>query len=125
MLVPPGVVTTTLAVPAVPAGVVAVIEVSLTTVNDVAAVPPMVTAVAPVKPVPVSVTLVPPAVLPLLGEIAVTVGVAACAITSACDACEPAASRNTVWPESALVPLSTLTATGTELFAVELLPSEP
>ena len=40
---PPGVVTTTLAVPALPAGVVAVIEVALTTVTPVAAAPPMVT----------------------------------------------------------------------------------
>jgi len=36
--------------------------------------PPMVTAVAPVKFVPVMVTAVPPAVVPLVGEIAVTVG---------------------------------------------------
>jgi hypothetical protein len=48
-LVPPGVVTSTLAVPAVPAGVVAVIEVTLLTVMPVAAVPPMVTAVAPTQ----------------------------------------------------------------------------
>ena len=48
-LVPPGVVTTTLAVPAAWAGVVAVMVLSLTTVKLVTAVPPMVTAVAPVK----------------------------------------------------------------------------
>ena len=73
-LVPPGVVTKTLAVPAVPAGVVAVMVVELTTVTLVAAVPPMVTAVAPVKSVPVMVMVVPPAVEPLVGEIFVTVG---------------------------------------------------
>ena len=73
-LVPPGVVTRTLAVPAEPAGVVAVMVVELTTVTPVAAVPPMVTAVAPVKLVPVMVTLVTPAVGPEVGEIAVTVG---------------------------------------------------
>ena len=49
---PQGVVTTTLTTTAPWAGVVAVIEVSLFTVND-ADVPPMVTTVAPVKAVPV------------------------------------------------------------------------
>ena len=52
-LVPSGVVTKTLAVPALPAGVVAVMVVELTTVKSMAAVPPRVTAVAPVKSVPV------------------------------------------------------------------------
>lgn len=74
---PPGVVTTTLADPAVPAGVVAVIEVALSTVIAVAAVPPMVTPVAPVKFVPVMVTLVPPDVGPLDGLIEAMVGAAA------------------------------------------------
>lgn len=73
---PPGVVTTTLAAPAACAGVVAVIEVALTTVTPVAAVPPMVTLVAPVKFVPVMVTLVPPEVGPLDGLIELTVGAA-------------------------------------------------
>ena len=73
-MVPPGVVTKTLAVPAVPAGVVTVMEVALFTTRLVAAVPPMVTPVAPVKPVPVMVMLVPPAVEPLVGEILITVG---------------------------------------------------
>lgn len=68
---------TTLAVPAVPAGVVAVISVSLTTERLVAVAPPMVTAVAPVKPVPVMVTAVPPAVVPDVGEILVNVGAGA------------------------------------------------
>ena len=77
VLVPPGVVTRTLAVPAVPLGVVQLRLVSLVTVRLVHALPPMVTPVAPVKPVPVRVTLVPPAVLPELGEMAVTVGTTA------------------------------------------------
>ena len=67
-------VTTTLTAPAVPAGVVAVIDVALTTVTPVAATLPMVTLVAPVKLVPVIVTAVPPRVVPLGGLIAVTVG---------------------------------------------------
>ena len=54
--VPPGVVTVTSTVP-VPAGLSAVIVVSLTTVTLVAAVVPKSTAVAPVKPVPVIVTV--------------------------------------------------------------------
>ena len=61
LLVPPGVVTRTLAVPAVPAGVVAVIVVAFTTVTAVAVAPPIVTAVAPVKFVPVRVTDCAPA----------------------------------------------------------------
>jgi hypothetical protein len=74
LLVPPAVVTSTLAVPAEPAGVVAVIEVELTTTTLVAAVAPMVTPVAPVKLLPVIVTLVPPEVDPLLGETEETTG---------------------------------------------------
>ena len=71
---PPPVVTKTLAVPAVPAGVTQVRVVALVTTTSVAAVPPMVTPVAPVRLVPVMVTLVPPAVLPEVGEMDVTVG---------------------------------------------------
>ena len=74
--VPLGVVTKTLAVPAVPAGVTAVIEVLLTTTTLVAAVPPIVTPVVPVKFVPVIVTDCEPAIGPAFGEIAVTVGAA-------------------------------------------------
>ena len=73
--VPPGVVTVTSTVP-VPAGLSAVIVVSLTTVKFVAAVVPKSTAVAPVKPVPVIVTDVPPAAGPLVGLRPVTVGAA-------------------------------------------------
>ena len=75
-LVPLGVVTITLAVPAVPAGVVAVMLVEVTTTTFVAATPPMVTAVAPVKSIPVMVMVVPPAVEPLGGEILVPLGAA-------------------------------------------------
>ena len=60
-MVPLVVVTSTLAVPALPAGVVAVIEVELTNVTALAAVPPMVANVSPVKSVPVIVTDSPPA----------------------------------------------------------------
>jgi hypothetical protein len=74
MFVPDGVVTRTLAVPAVPAGVVAVIEVALTTVTPLAAAPPIVTDVAPVKFVPVIMIEVPPRVVPVAGDIAVTDG---------------------------------------------------
>jgi hypothetical protein len=56
------------------AGVVAVIVLSSTTKTSVAAVPPMVTLVVPLKSAPVMVTLVPPSVVPLFGEMAVTVG---------------------------------------------------
>jgi hypothetical protein len=73
-LLPTGVVTTTLAAPAAPAGVVAVMVVALTTVTPVAAVPPKVTLVAPVKPVPRMITLVPPAMGPEFGLTEVTVG---------------------------------------------------
>ena len=72
-LVPPDVVTSTLAVPDVPAGVVQVAEVAEAT-TLVQATPPTVMAVAPVKSVPVIVMAVPPAVGPEVGLTAVTVG---------------------------------------------------
>ena len=65
-LVPPGAVTVTSTVPAVPGGAVAAIEVSLSTVKAAPAVPKS-TAVAPVKAVPASVTVVPPTVVPVGG----------------------------------------------------------
>ena len=81
---PPGVTMITSAVPADAwAGVVAVIEVSLTTVRLVAGAPPMVTAVAPVKPVPVMVTAVPPANVPDAGEMLVNVGAGAFVVVTA------------------------------------------
>ena len=73
-LVPPGVVTNTLALPAVPAGVVQVAEVAEATFTLVQAAPPTVMAVAPVKSVPVIVMVVPPAVEPVLGLSDATVG---------------------------------------------------
>ena len=66
--------TSTLAAPAVPAGVVQVIEVAVLALSAVQAAPPILTALALVRVVPVMVTLVPPAVGPLLGLMAVTVG---------------------------------------------------
>jgi hypothetical protein len=72
--VPPGVVTRTLAVPAVPAGVEQVILVALTTLTLVQALPPTDTAVAPVKLAPAIVIDVPPAVLPEVGVTELTVG---------------------------------------------------
>ena len=74
LLVPLGVVTSTLAVPELPAGVVAVIVVAFTTVTAVAAVPLNVTAVAPVKPVPVRVTACAPTSGPDAALMDVTVG---------------------------------------------------
>jgi hypothetical protein len=73
-LVPPAAVTVTSTVPALPAGEIATIDVSLFTVKLVAGVEPKVTPVAPVKPVPVIVTAVPPLGEPVLGDSAVTVG---------------------------------------------------
>ena len=54
-LVPPEVTTVTSGVP-VPAGTVAVIDVSLLTVKVAAGLDPKFTALAPVKPVPVRIT---------------------------------------------------------------------
>jgi hypothetical protein len=73
-LVPPAVVTRTLARPGALAEVVAVILVALTTFTFLARAPPIVTAVAPVKFVPVSVIRVPPALLPVAGDTDLTVG---------------------------------------------------
>ena len=73
-LVPPGVVTSTLAVPALPAGVVQVAVVLFVMLNAEQAEPPTLMPVAPVKLVPVMVMDVPPAVGPLVGDMDVTVG---------------------------------------------------
>src|SRR5690349_12908503 len=72
--VPPGFVTDTFTVPAVCAGAVAVIWVSLSIVNDVAALAPKSTVAASVNPVPVKVTVFPPATGPEAGSTLVTVG---------------------------------------------------
>jgi hypothetical protein len=66
-LVPPTAETVTSTVPAVPAGVTAVIDVSLLTVNDAAATAPKYTPVAVMKPVPLIVTVSPPAAVPVFG----------------------------------------------------------
>ena len=73
-LVPPGVVTTTLAVPALPGGAVQVAVVLLTTVKLLQATPPTVPPVAPVRLVPVMVMDVPPKVVPVAGLTEETVG---------------------------------------------------
>jgi hypothetical protein len=67
-------VTVTVTAPALPAGVVAVICVALTTTTLVAAVPPNVAVAPATKFVPVIVTAVPPAVEPLFGDTLLTVG---------------------------------------------------
>ena len=75
--VPLVVVAVTVTAPAVPAGLVALIEVADTNVTAVPAFAPNITVVAPdTKPVPVIVTTVPPATGPLVGLNNVTVGAA-------------------------------------------------
>ena len=69
----PGFVTVTVTAPTLPAGVVAVICVPLTTTTFVAAAPPNVTVAPAAKFVPVIETAVPPAVDPLFGETLSTV----------------------------------------------------
>ena len=70
----PGLVTVTVTAPALPAGVVAVILVLLTTVKLVAGALPKVTVAPAAKFVPVIVTAVPPEVEPLFGLTPLTVG---------------------------------------------------
>lgn len=72
---PPVFVTATVTAPAAWDGVFAVMLVELTTTTLVAAVPPKVTVAPVAKFVPVIVTAVPPAVVPLVGDTLVTVGV--------------------------------------------------
>ena len=67
-------VTITLTAPAECAGVTAVIVVLLVTLILVAAAPPILTLAPDRKLVPVMVTAVPPAVLPVFGDIDDTVG---------------------------------------------------
>lgn len=70
----PATVTMTSADPAAWTGVMAVIDVALVTLTVVAAVPPTVTVAGVAKLVPVIVIDVPPAVVPVAGLTAVTVG---------------------------------------------------
>src|SRR5665213_1810345 len=76
-LVPPAVVTKTFRPVAAWTGDTAVICVSERTVKLGAATGPKATDVAPVKPEPVIVTMVPPAVVPDVGETALTTGTGA------------------------------------------------
>ena len=75
-LCPSVLVTDTLTVPEACAGVTAVRVVLLVTLTPVAGAPPILTAGPAKKLVPVIVIAVPPAVLPLLGEIDEMVGAA-------------------------------------------------
>ena len=68
VLVPLEVVTSTLAIPALPGGVVQVAVVALVTVKLVQGKPPIAIPVAPVNPVPVIVSDVAPSVDPDVGE---------------------------------------------------------
>src|SRR5579872_6328210 len=70
----PPTVTVTVTAPALPAGVVAVIDVLLTTTTLLAAAEPNVTVAPDAKFVPVIVTTVPPAATPLFGLTLLTVG---------------------------------------------------
>jgi len=70
----PAIVTVTAAAPAVPAGVMAVIEVLLAAETFVAAIPPKVTVAPAEKFDPVIVTAVPPASGPVFGDMLLTMG---------------------------------------------------
>ena len=70
----PFTVTVTVTEPALPAGVVAVIDVLFTTTTLLAAALPKVTVAPVAKFVPVIVTAVPPPTGPLFGDTPVTVG---------------------------------------------------
>jgi hypothetical protein len=72
--VPPGVDTVISTTPTEPVGLVAVIWLSLFTVNTVADVLPNFAAVAPVRFVPVMVTCVPPETVPFVGVMLVIDG---------------------------------------------------
>ncbi len=74
--VPPGVVTVTFTVPALSAGLVAVICVAELTVALPLLVAPKTTVAPEMNPVPVIVTDVPPAVDPVFGLTLETVGTA-------------------------------------------------
>jgi hypothetical protein len=100
--VPPEFVTVTSTVP-LPAGEVAVIDVALLTVNEVAGVPPNRTAFAPVKLLPAMIMGVPPAAGPLFGEIEVTDGGRTCAWTSRLVKAIAATSAATIMPAARIV----------------------
>jgi hypothetical protein len=81
-------VTTTSCVPALPAGVVQVIDVADTTVTLVHAAPPTVTVAPERKLVPVIVIAVPPALVPEVPETLDTVGATANGVTVTADDAE-------------------------------------
>jgi len=81
-------VTTIFCAPAVPAGVVQVIDVADTTVTLVHAAPPTVTVAPDKKFVPVIVIAVPPALVPELPDTPDTVGAAANGVTVTADDAE-------------------------------------
>jgi len=81
-------VTTTSCAPALPAGVVQVIDVADTTVTLVHAAPPTVTVAPERKLVPVIVIAVPPALVPEVPETLDTVGAAANGVTVTADDAE-------------------------------------
>ena len=81
-------VTTTSCAPALPAGVVQVIEVADTTVTLAHAAPPTVTVAPERKLVPVIVIAVPPALVPEVPETLDTVGAAAKGVTVTADDAE-------------------------------------
>ena len=81
-------VTTTSCAPALPAGVVQVIDVADTTVTLVHAAPPTVTVAPERKLVPVIVIAVPPALVPEVPETLDTVGAAASGVTVTADDAE-------------------------------------
>ena len=81
-------VTTTSCAPALPAGVVQVIDVADTTVTLVHAAPPTVTVAPERKLVPVIVIAVPPALVPEVPETLDTVGAAAKGVTVTADDAE-------------------------------------
>ena len=72
--VPPNEVVTVMSTVPLPAGLVAVIDVTELTTKLLAATPPNLTVVVPPKTLPVMVTVVPPAVDPDEGLTDVTVG---------------------------------------------------
>lgn len=115
----------TFAVLAVPAGVIAVISVSLTTVKLVAAVPPMVTEVAPVKPLPVIVTEVPPATGPVAGEMLAKIGVGGAAVVCTVVGTGVAVVVGTVVTTVVIVVVVLPAATGITMTAIKISIRQP
>jgi hypothetical protein len=115
----------TFAVLAVPAGVIAVISVSLTTEKLVAAAPPMVTEVAPVKPLPVIVTDVPPVIGPVAGEMPVKIGVGGAAVVGIVVGTGVAVVVGTVVATVVIVVVVLSAATGITVTAIKISIRQP